>query len=180
MTPEGPNPTKGRTPRRRQAASVAHVRHELRLEQALTARAEGLSYRAIGARLRISGAQAHELVAEGLRRLTETSAEQADGMRRLELERLDIAGAKLLRIMCGHDSTALERVYAARTIVLVSESRRRLLGLDAPEKRAPVVVYSNPLQGLTQEQLEHIAATGELPEGVSLRGDEDGADDDRG
>jgi hypothetical protein len=120
-----------------------------RRQQALILRKAGASYRAIGDRLGISEAQAHRDVQAALRALAELELSSAAEYRALELERLDgllleasrilrtehpyVSGGKVLRGLTddGPKLAAIDR------LLRISESRRKLLGLDAPQKIAP-------------------------------------------
>jgi hypothetical protein len=110
-------------------------------------RRAGLSYRQIGAQLGISPANAHKRVT---RTLDRTRREPGDALRELELERLDrlqveateVLAANHVVIQAGKvvvdDDTGRPftdhgpTLAAIRTLVQVQESRRKLLGLDAP------------------------------------------------
>jgi hypothetical protein len=115
-------------------------------------RRAGLTYRQIGARLGISPAQAHKRVA---RTLDRTRREPGDALRELELERLDALQVRLTQVLerdhltvsagrvvttGGDDGQAVPllddgpTIAAAQALVRVQESRRRLLGMDAPER----------------------------------------------
>jgi hypothetical protein len=93
-------------------------------EQALGLRLAGAAYREIGKRLGISHAHAHRLVRGELEKLEALSGERAEELRRLELERLD----QLQKALWAKRGEARESMQILR----VMESRRRLLGLDAP------------------------------------------------
>lgn len=116
--------------------------------QALELRAAGATYRQIAQRLGVSVSTAHECVTRGPDR---TRREPAEQLRELELERLDrlqveateVLAAQHVVIQAGkvvvdkqgqpyrdHGPT----LAAIRTLLQVQESRRKLLGLDAPVK----------------------------------------------
>jgi hypothetical protein len=115
--------------------------------QALELRAAGATYRQIAQRLGVSVSAAHECVTRGLDR---TRREPAEQLRELELERLDrlqveatkVLAARHVIVQAGKvvvdEDTRQPMVdhgptlVAIRTLVQVQESRRQLLGLDAP------------------------------------------------
>jgi hypothetical protein len=116
--------------------------------QALELRADGASYRQIANRLGISVSTAWACVERGLDR---TRREPADRLRELELERLDRLQVEATKILAGrhvviqagkvvvdkHGDPYADHgptLTAIRTLVQVQESRRKLLGLDAPAK----------------------------------------------
>src|SRR6266542_3648245 len=70
-----------------------------RRQQALDLRKAGASYRAIGAQLNISEAQAHRDVKAALARLAELELESADELRTMELDRLDALTLEASRIL---------------------------------------------------------------------------------
>src|SRR5262245_59557013 len=88
-------------------------------------RLAGCSFRAIGQRLGTSAMQAHRDVAAGLVATLDRGDESADELRGLELGRLD---ALLLAAWPQAMKGSAEHL---RACVRISESRRRLLGLDA-------------------------------------------------
>ncbi|HEY3230518.1 MAG TPA: hypothetical protein VGJ87_14945 [Roseiflexaceae bacterium] len=97
-----------------------------RRQQAFELRKRGASYRAIGTELGISEAQAHRDVQRGLAHLAELEQASAEEYRALELARLDLAVVALsARLRTGDPQVV-------NAWVKVSESRRRLLGLDQP------------------------------------------------
>ena len=91
-------------------------------------RARGLSYRDIGAKLGISYAQAFKDVKAGLKALHGDLQKRAPELARVELERLEMF---LDRLAVRIEEGDLDALEAWRKL---SESRRKLLGVDAPEK----------------------------------------------
>jgi hypothetical protein len=84
----------------------------------------GASYRAIGKELGISEAQAHRDVQATLATLAKLEHDTAEVYRTVELARLDVAQLSLAsKVRTGN-------VEAINAWVRVSESRRKLLGLD--------------------------------------------------
>jgi len=137
-------------------------------------RGRGLSYRAIAAELGVSVSSAHQAVARAFR---DTLAEPAEQARAVELARLeaahDVAAAIMGRdhITVSHgrivedsdgnpildDGPALQAVAA---VVRASESRRKLLGLDAATKTENIntaVPQDAELQERTHMAKERVA-----------------------
>jgi hypothetical protein len=114
-------------------------------------RRAGLSYRQIARQLGISPAQAHKRVS---RTLDRTRREPGDGLRGLELERLDILQVEASKVLAAQHVVIQAgqpvvdkdtgRPYvdhgpnlaAIRTLLAVAERRAKLEGLDAPAKVA--------------------------------------------
>lgn len=97
--------------------------------QALELRKQGLTYRDIGDKLSISYQQAHNDVNAELKRLATLTLESAEGLRQLELERLDM-------LIKGLEPMARVGNPGAVTAYLrVMERRAKLLGLDAPVRQ---------------------------------------------
>jgi hypothetical protein len=107
--------------------------HEDMAERRLKAfelRKAGASYRQIGRKLSVSGKTAHEDVQRVLAELAEQRLESAAAYVALECERLDMAALALFQHLESGDPQVIN------AWVKVSESRRKLLGLDAPTKIA--------------------------------------------
>lgn len=96
--------------------------------QALQMRRSGFSYRKIGARLGITHVQARADVLKALEARKQDRDVEADLLVQLELERLDMLLEGLYRMAEVGNPLAVEK------FLKVSESRRKLLGLDAPAK----------------------------------------------
>lgn len=110
-------------------------------------RSQGKTYRAIAAELNIDVKSAHEGVA---RCFKETVAEAGETLRQVELERLDTAQAATMAVLeTKHVVVSHGKVIYSGTepliddgpilaavdrLVKISESRRKLLGLDAAQK----------------------------------------------
>ena len=103
------------------------VAAERRLK-ALDLRKVGCSYRQIGTALKVSHEQARQDVMEALAALNALSLASADELRALEIERLDMAAYAI------QAAVRLGDVKAINAWVRLSESRRKLLGLDAPTR----------------------------------------------
>ena len=149
----------------------------------LDLRRTGATYREIARTVGLSVANVHGRVARSLDR---TRREPADALRGLELERLDalqvaatkvlatnhvvIQGGKVVRDKQGepyrdHGPT----LTAIRTLVQVQESRRRLLGLDAPTKH-DISARFHTIDELDREiaELENLLGERAEQEGVDL------------
>jgi hypothetical protein len=111
----------------------------LRMRKAFELRVSGLSYEAIGGELGVNHARAYQLVAKWLRRLL---LEPAEEVRRLELERLDRAFAKVWEAAeANHDFSWVPHFLA------IMDRRARLLGLDIRVKHPVELtgVHGEPL-----------------------------------
>lgn len=102
--------------------------------QSFELRKQGFSYREIGATLGVSQKTAHQDVQRVLAELAETRLESAAQYVTMELEHLDAAQQALY----PHLETGDPQVV--NSWLRVSESRRTLLGLDAPTK----IAQTNP------------------------------------
>jgi hypothetical protein len=98
--------------------------------RAFELRKQGYSYREIGAALGVSHKTAHEDVQRVLAELAETRLESAAAYVALECERLDMAALALFQHLETGDPQIIN------SWIKLSESRRKLLGLDAPTKIA--------------------------------------------
>jgi len=165
----------------------SHEEASERRLQALELRKAGQGYRAIGAQLGISEAQAHRDVKAALVRLAELELESADELRTMELARLDtlqvaamrvllsthplVSGGKVLsRFTSDGEAIGLTddgpRLAAIDRLLRISESRRKLLGLDAPQaidvsavtSPAYIALRAVVLQALPTEQRVLVAA----------------------
>jgi DNA-binding CsgD family transcriptional regulator len=95
---------------------------------ALELRKAGYTFREIAARLSVSlGTAAHDVQAE-LKRLAAIRLDNAEELRQLELDRIDIAVKGLLPFVQSGSATH------ASTLLKCIEQRSKLLGLYAPEK----------------------------------------------
>jgi hypothetical protein len=111
--------------------------------RAVALRSTGLSYRAIGRLMDVSMSSAHRMV---LRALAAVPVQAVGELRRIELERLDaltvcafaemdkvhpyVSNGRLIEGV--EDSGPV--LQAIGVLLRISESRRRLLGLDAPSR----------------------------------------------
>lgn len=111
--------------------------------QAFELRKQGFSIRAIADRLKVSVGTAFNDIQDELNRLAELKAENAEEVRTLELERIDM-------LIKGLSPMAMVGNVGAVTAYLKClERRAKLLGLDAPTKTA----LTNP-DGTEPFQLE--------------------------
>lgn len=96
---------------------------------ALDLRKQGYSYRQIAKRLEISLGLAYKYIQDELDALAQMKSESADGIRQLELERIDMLMKGLAPMaQVGH-------IGAVNAYLNCMERRAKLLGLDAPVKQ---------------------------------------------
>jgi len=122
--------------------------------KALELRKSGASYRQIGEALGVTMQRAHQLVMDELDRLAQLRLGNADELRRLELERLEMGALAIVtKVKQGN-------VECVKVWVRISESRRKLLGLDAPIKLeatgpdgGPIELAAVDLRGLSTDEL---------------------------
>lgn len=138
-------------------ASAARLKGAENRIKALELRKSGATYRQIGESIGISMQRAHQLVMDELDRLAQLRLGNVDELRRLELERLEMASIPVVAKLKKGD------LRAAMVWIKLSESRRRLLGLDAPLKIAPTNIDGDKpyqpkdLSGLTEPELSQLA-----------------------
>lgn len=118
--------------------------------KALDLRKKGKSYRQIGQLLGISYQQAQRDVEASLVELSKQELRNADVLRQLELERLDMATD------FAYSFAASGSVSHIESIRRTSESRRKLLGLDAPEKH----INFDVSEELAHQLIDLLAARG--------------------
>lgn len=99
-----------------------------RREQSTELRCLGASYRQIGQQLQISHTQARKDVMAGLEAAHQHLGQLGERLLALEYQRLEVPMVALATRIKNGDLNAIDRW------IRLSESRRRLLGLDAPEK----------------------------------------------
>ena len=112
-----------------------HIEASQRAIVALSLRSRGHSYRAIAAQLGVSLSTAHGYVADALAELRAQTAEEAQMLRDLEAQKLDRVERYLWRAL--RTASAADVAKLANSLRMVSESRRKLFGLDAPANAAP-------------------------------------------
>lgn len=120
--------------------SAGHpINHELavldadHIWQALEHRRRRLSYRDIGQLMGYSSSQVYRWVMDGVAMLRAESLESAEALRAIEVEALNKLESQLVDRL---ETTPKDSDFAklAAALVRVSESRRKLQGLDAPTK----------------------------------------------
>lgn len=135
--------TQGQTPvpRARHGKFAKSPEVQERIAMALAMRTRGASYREIGSALGMSTGNTYKMIQKAL---TEIIAEPAENLRKLELEKLDrleriasdILGEQYEHVAAnGKLAGVLDprpRLMAIDRLLKVGESRRKLLGLDAP------------------------------------------------
>lgn len=146
-------------------ASAKRVRGADNRKRALELRKSGATYRQIGESIGISMQRAHQLVVDELECLAQLRLRNADELRLLELERLDMASIPTLaKLKKGC-------MRAANVWIKLSESRRKLLGVDAPVKIAPTNPVGDKayqpmdLSRYTESQLARLAEVLQETEG---------------
>lgn len=125
--------------------------------QALALRREGMTYAKIGKCMGITPQTAHELVIKAFNEARTVYFENIEGVRTLELERLDMLLRKMLKRLDDPKNTTPERTV--QSIINIGERRAKLLGLDAPTQVGITNNTPAPIQGdldlksLTTEEL---------------------------
>ena len=109
------------------------IQAEERRWEALELRKQGLSFRDIGKRMCIHWTTAHQHVNRALDELRERTKQSAEQLRTIEIEKLDRLEADLVKRLdaCTDDQDSAK---LAAVMLKITESRRKLLGLDAPER----------------------------------------------
>ena len=100
-----------------------------RKNRALQRRIGGLTFQAIADELNVTRQAAHALVKSALAELNEKTAESAEELRRLELERLDTMRAAVWGGVLKGDLQSVDRALK------ISARLSALAGLDAPAKQ---------------------------------------------
>lgn len=124
----------------------------MRREQALELRADGLSYRDIGKALDVSHEQARRDVQTAMVTATEELKRRAQHLLAIEYERLEAPVEGLMPRVTEGDPQAIA------VWIRLSESRRKLLGLDAPT-RADIAVLAHGEEPTDDELLAIASAT---------------------
>lgn len=109
---------------------------------------EGLSYRAIGARLNVSHETVRRDAAFSLKNARKENADLAQSWVAIELARLDA-----LHETIWQKALAADPIYIDRALK-IAERRARLLGLDKPVKNDLTI----NLKEMSDEQLEQLVA----------------------
>lgn len=95
-------------------------------QKCLELRKFGASFRHISEQMGISLGQVHKYVSDALSEINQITAADAEELRELELERLDIAQLAVAKLVKQGHLGAVDRWLK------ISERRSKLLGLDAP------------------------------------------------
>lgn len=121
-----------------QKLSKARAAAMQRDQQALTLRQQGLAYPAIARAMGCSLSTAYAAVLRGLQRLEADLQERAADVRRMELQRLDVALAAIMpQVEAGEDR-------AVATMLRIMDRRARYLGLDEPERTEVQISAADP------------------------------------
>jgi len=108
--------------------SARRVLAEQRRARAIELRLSGYTYKQIAERLEVTPAAAHKMVKTAMERDRERTRKGVEMLREIERQRLE-------RMILSLTPAALDGdISAAREIRQLSESLRKLLGLDAPAK----------------------------------------------
>lgn len=116
-------------------------------EQVLALRLEGKSYREIASITGVARTSACEYVRDAMAEAAAEIQIDAASLVQIELERLDMAVAAIVDKVREGDIQAIGRW------IRLSESRRKLLGLDAPEK---LTVNNGDLDRQIERELEEL------------------------
>lgn len=100
--------------------------------KALRLRQKGYSYRQISAALDVVPSAAYRMVSAALAEILAECKEEAAELRQIEIAKLDAAEKEAWKRMRGADVGDAAKLL--NTIKAISESRRKLTGLDAPVK----------------------------------------------
>lgn len=132
-------------------------------------RAQGRTYRAIAEELGVSTGTAYAAVS---RAIAAVPVEAVGELRQIECARLDAVIARLWDVVhASHPYVSNGRVFdhledagpvisALAAIVRTSESKRKLLGLDAPSRQTVTVVTEDAVDAEIRRLEEELAAAG--------------------
>ena len=145
--------------------------------EALELRKKALSYREIARIMGCSLGAAHRYVTLALAELKAKVSESAEQLRTIEIEKLDQLEAKMKESL-DREADPVARGKVAAVIVKITESRRKLLGLDAPQR----IEHSGNLYTVKEaspdcEAWGKPAAKGKQKEGEQACGAADAASD---
>lgn len=143
-TKRSPRKRPGKKPSPKQAAN--RLKTAERTARAVEMRRRGLSLRAIGAELGCDHKTAQRRIDSALLELHDATQRDTKALVALELARMDRMIEKLERGLNGRDNETVAR--ACRELIRVSQSRRRLLGLDARPEVEIVGAGGGPVQVL--------------------------------
>ena len=136
-------------------------------EQIHTLRIAGISWEQIAKKLGYASASGPYKLFQAY--VKEVRIENGQELAKVEAERLDMAH----RAMVGEMMNGKHKAAAALAIVKISESRRKLFGVDAPT-RSEIEIHQSLsfLAHLTDEELDEIIAEGNNGENVLTYDDE--------
>lgn len=125
-----------------------------RQKQAVALRIAGATFAQIGDRLGVTAQAAHKMVVKALADTAKKTAESAEQLRQMELQRLDALQASLWPDAMRGDEQKVDRVLK------IMAQRAKLLGLNAPELFAPTdPTGKNEYTGLSDgERITKLAA----------------------
>ncbi len=123
----------------RGANSAPDAQAAVRRRDAMELRRLGATYTQIAEHVGVSRSTAYGYVKRELDALADQCRESAEHLRDIELERLDAGVQSVARVMHNDNASDDTRLRAVAQWIRLSESRRKLLGIDAPEKQEQVV-----------------------------------------
>lgn len=121
-------------PRTRSKTDPFSLTAAQRQVRAVKLRQQGYGYREIARKLDCSLGTAHKYVADALAEIRDTCKEEAQVLRELEIAKLDEAERLVWQSLRKQGNKPAEVAMLAGSIKSLSESRRKLTGLDAPVK----------------------------------------------
>ncbi len=151
--------------------SPPKVQSAIRRKEAVDLRIEGKTYREIAQELGVTPTRARQLVAEALAAIEKDTAESAEELRRLELDRLDQLQSGLW------EEAAAGNLKAVGAALKIMERRARLLGLDAPTRTENTHGYANLDQMTDAELLEEARRHGIPVDGFARGGPQEARQD---
>ncbi|MGB0969823.1 MAG: hypothetical protein ACPGVG_02515 [Mycobacterium sp.] len=116
-----------------------------RAVKALELRKRGMTYAKIGEELGVSMQTAHKDVKTSLSDLAALGLTLSVELRQMELERLDAALLEVNRVLAKYRNKPEMVLKAVDRLQRLSESRRKLLGIDQPQ-RIDVTTGGEPMQ----------------------------------
>lgn len=125
-------------PKRRRASHAPRVDAALRKADAVELRRKGWSFERIAKEVGVSISTAHRYITSELEKVAAETAEAAEQVRQLELERLDRALAAVFQRVDDGDDKAIA------TMLRLQERRAKLLGLDTPDRHEVTVSDMSP------------------------------------
>lgn len=120
-------------------------------------RAEGLTYPQIADRMGCAVSTAYESVQ---RAIAAVPVEAVGVLRQVECDRLDGIIAKLWDIINHDDTGTGDKIAALNGVMRTSESKRKLLGLDAPARQTVTVISEDAVDAELRRLEEELATRG--------------------